>query len=231
MTTRSKDARIAGVLYTSTFIGAVRLLYIPNKLFVAGNAAISAANIARHETLFRFGIFADVLAGVALLFVTLALYRLFRDVDKGLAVLMVILGSLLVVPIYYLNTLNDVGMLLFARGEGSFAVFPKLQRDAFVQLFLDLHAQGNRVNEIFWGLWLIPMGVLTYRSRFLPRWIGIWLVLNSLPYLATACTGFFWPQYQGTVWDSLFPLSLGEVAMMLWLVIMGAKETSLVATA
>ena len=78
-------------------------------------------------------------------------------------------------------------------------------------------------NEIFWGLWLIPFGILVYKSRFPPRILGLWLILSGLPYLATSLTGFLWPQYADRVWNTLFPIAFGEGAIMLWLLIKGAK--------
>ena len=107
------------------------------------------------------------------IFLTLALYRLLKGVDQDLARLMVILGSLMVTPIYFLNTLNDVAALLLARGADFLSVFDKPQRDALAMLFLRLHHGGVVANEIFWGLWLFPFGLLVYRSRFLPRILGV----------------------------------------------------------
>lgn len=219
-----KDARIAGLLYVLLGIVApVRLIYIPNKLIVSGNASATANNIAAHETLFRLGILSDLVGATIAIFVTLALYRLLKGVDQRLAVLMVILGSLMVTPIYFVNTVNDAAALLLVRGADFLSVFDKPQRDAMAMLFLRLHHAGVVANEIFWGLWLIPFGLLVYRSRFLPRWLGVWLILNSLPYLATSFAGVLFPRYEATVWNLSFPLPLGEVAAMLWLLIKGIK--------
>lgn len=227
-----KDARIAGLLYVLLgMLGPVRLIYIPNKLIVSGNAAATANNIATHETLFRFGIISDLLCATIVIFVTLALYRLLKGVDQRLAVLMVILGSLMVTPIYFMNTVNDAAALLLVRGADFLSVFDKPQRDAMAMLFLRLHHAGIVANEVFWGLWLIPFGLLVYHSRFLPRWLGVWLILNSLPYLATSFAGVLFPRYEATVWNMGFPLSLGEVAAMLWLLIKGVKVQPLAATA
>ena len=229
MTTLSKNARVAGLLYLSIMPGVLRLIYIPNKLFVAGNATATANNIAAHQTLFRLGIVSDLVCSTMLIFLTLALYRLFKEVDRDLARLVVILGSLMVTPIYFLNTVNDAAALLFARGADALAVFDKPQRDAFVRFFLDLHFQGVLANEIFWGLWLFPFGLLVYRSRFLPRILGVWLMLACFGYLALSFTGFLFPQYQDTVWKIASPITAGELAIMLWLLIMGAKPRGLAA--
>jgi len=224
MTSLSRNARVAGLLYLTLLTAPLRLIYIPNKLFVTGNATATANNIAAHQTLFRLGILSDLLTGTMAIFLTLALYRLFEEVDQGLARLVVILGSLMVTPIYFLNTLNDVAALLFARGADFLSVFDKPQRDAFAMLFLRLHHHGVLANEIFWGLWLLPFGILVYRSRFLPRILGIWLVINCFAYLAVSMTGFLLPQYQVKVWNIVSPATLGELAIMLWLLVMGAKE-------
>lgn len=219
-----KNARIAGALYVLLgIVGPLRLIYIPNKLFVTGNAAATANNIAAHEMLFRFGILSDLIGATIVIFVTLALYRLLKDVDQGLAVVMVILGSLMVTPIYFVNTINDAAALLFARGTDFLSVFDKAQRDAFVMVFLRLHHAGVLANEIFWGLWLFPLGLLIYRSRFLPRFLGVWLMLACFAYLALSFTGILVPQYEDKVFTLTQPLMVGEVATMLWLLIRGAN--------
>lgn len=231
MTSLSRNARVAGFLYLTLLTAPLRLLYIPGKLFVRGDATATANNIAAHQMLFRLGILSDLFTATMVIFLALALYRLFKEVDEGLARLVVILGALMVTPIYFLNTINDAAALLLARGADFLSVFDKPQRDALAMMFLRLHGHGILVNEIFWGLWLLPFGLLVYRSRFLPRILGVWLILNCFAYLATSVTGLMWPQYEQTVSNWLFPVMFGELAMMLWLIIMGAKERQPMATA
>ena len=230
MTSLSKNARVAGLLYiVASVVGFVRLGYIPKVLFVHGNLAATANNIAAHESLFRLGLVSELLGGVLWLFVPLALYRLLKEVDGDLAILMVILGSLMQVPLFFVNVVNDAAALLFARGADFLSVFDKTQRDAFVRLFLNLHHQLDLANMIFWGLWLLPFGLLVYRSRFLPRFLGVWLILACFAWLALSFTGFLLPAYEDTVYTITQPVVLGEVVTMLWLVIMGAKERRLAA--
>jgi len=231
MTSLSKNARIAGLLYLTLTTAPLRLIYIPSKLFVTGNASVTANNIAKHEMLFRLGIVSDLFTATMTIFLTLALYRLFEKVDLGLARLVVILGSLTVTPIYFLNTINDAAALLLARGADFLSVFDKGQRDALMMVFLRMHGHGVLANEVFWGLWLFPFGLLVYRSRFLPRILGVWLMLNCFAYLATSLTGILWPAYEQTVSNWLFPVMFGEVAIMLWLIIMGAREARPMTTA
>jgi hypothetical protein len=204
-------------------------MYIPNTLFVYGNATATAANVAAHESLFRLGIVSTAVGAVLWLFVPLALYRLLKGVDQTLAVLMVILGSLMQVPLFLVNTVTDVAALLVARGGGYLSVFDKPQRDAFARLFLDLHHQLDLVNLIFAGLWLFPFGLLVYKSRFLPRFLGVWLIIACFAWLAFSFTGLLFPAYADRAFSITQPIALGEVATMLWLVIMGAKEQRLAA--
>ena len=224
MSSTHNPGRVAGFLYLILVVTApLRLMYIPSTLFVRGDATATANNIAAHEWLFRMGIVADLLTGTIAIFVVLALYRLLKEVDQYLAALMVILGGLMVVPIYFLNTLNDAATLLLVRGADFLSVFEKPQREALAMLFLRLHHHGVVANEIFWGLWLFPFGVLVYRSRFLPRVLGIWLIINGFAYLAISFTGLLLPQYEDMVFKIAFPALVGEMAIMLWLVIKGAK--------
>src|SRR5262249_691341 len=219
-----KAARTAGALYLLLgMVGPVRLIYIPSALIVRDSATATANNIVLHESLFRFGIVSDLLTGLFALCVTLALYQLFKAVDQKLAVLLVILGSLMVTPIYFLNTLNDAAALMLARGTAYSGAFNQSQREALVMLFLGLHRHGVVVSEISWGLWLLPFGLLVIRSGFLPRFLGVWLIINCFAYLAVSFVALLLPQYEATVSNFLFPALFGEVAIMLWLLIRGAR--------
>ena len=100
-------------------------------------------------------------------------------------------------------------------------------------LFLNLHGQGFVVAEIFWGLWLFPLALLVYRSRFLPRFLGVWLALAGFAWVILSLTGVLSPQYYDKVFRFSYsqPAFFGEIALMLWLVIKGAKPPALDATA
>jgi uncharacterized protein DUF4386 len=227
MTPTRRNARIAGFLYLLLALaGPVRLIYIPNALFVRGDAPATVNNIVAHEMLFRLGIVSDLFCGTILIFLVLALYRLFRDVDHYLAVLVVILGGVLPAAIDFFIVLNDSAALILARGANFLSVFDNAQRNALAMLFLRMHDQEILAAEIFWGLWLIPLGMLTYRSRLLPRFLGVWLIVNGFAYLMMSMTGLLLPPYQTTIENIVFPALTGEVAFLLWLLIMGAKERS-----
>ena len=232
MTPTSKNARIAGFLYLLlAIVGPLRLMYIPKTLFVPGNAAATVANIAAHETLFRLGIVGVLFCGTIIIFVTLALYRLFKEVDQSLAVLVVILGGVLPAALDFFIVLNDSAALILARGADFLSVFDKPQRDALAMLFLRMHGQAILAAEIFWGLWLLPLGMLTYKSRFLPRFLGVWLIINGFGYLAISLTGLLLPGYSSRVEAITFPALVGELAFLLWLLIRGAREQTVTAPA
>ena len=200
----------------------LRLIYIPSALFVHGNAAATAGNIAAHEMLFRLGMVSDLFCGSILIFIVLALYRLLKGVDQSLAVLMVIVGGVMPATIDFLNVLNDAAALVLVRGADFLSAFDKPQRDALAMLFLHLHGREVVAAEILWGLWLFPLGMLVYRSRFVPRFLGVWLIVNGFAYLITSLTGLLLPQYEDRVSNIVFPALLGEIALVLWLVIKGA---------
>jgi hypothetical protein len=226
MNSIQNPGRLAGFLYLLLVVLApLRLVYIPSALFVTGDATATVNNIAAHQLLFRLGIVSDLLCGAILIFLVLALYRLFHGVDRKLAVLMVILGGILPATIDFVNVTNDAAALLLVRGADFLAVFEKPQREALAILFLRLHHQQIVAAEILWGLWLFPLAILIYKSRFLPRFLGIWLIINGLAYLTISFTGLLWPQYEVTVSNIAFPALLGEMAIMLWLLIKGANPT------
>jgi len=232
MSSSNNPGRVAGFLYLLlVLVGPVRLIYIPSKLFVTGNATATVNNIAAHEWLFRFGMVADLVGAVVLIFLVLAFYRLFKDVDQYLAVLVVILGGVMPALINFVNVVSDAGALMVVRGADFLSAFDKPQRDALVMLFLRLHHHQNTAAEMLWGLWLLPLAILVYRSRFLPRFLGVWLVINGFAYVILSFTGLLLPQYQNKVFIISQPALFGELALMLWLVIKGAKPPALDAAA
>src|SRR5437667_4472159 len=229
MSSARNPGRVAGYWYLLlVLLGPLRLIYIPNKLFVHGDAAPTAGNIGAHELRFRFVMLSDRFGAVVLIFLVLAFYRLFKGVDQQLAVLLVIVGGVMPALISFVNVVSDAGALMVARSGGAggvdfLSVFDKPQRDALVLLFLRLHHAQIVAAEILWGLWLFPMGALAYKSRFLPRFIGVWLIINGVAYIVLSLTGLFFPDYQDKVFVYSQPALFGELAIMLWLVFKGAS--------
>ncbi len=219
--------RLAGLLYVIASIpGFFALLYVPGKLIVDGNATATANNIAAHETLFRFGIAADLVGQVLFIFVALALYDLLKGVNPRHALSMLTL-ILVAIPIAFLNEVNSVAALTLVRGGDFLSPFDKPQRDALAALFLHLRGGGFEVAGIFWGLWLFPLGWLVYSSGFIPRILGVLLMIGCFAYLANSFTSLTLPRYEEVVSRWISPLQLVEVVFMLWLLIKGAKPKPL----
>jgi Domain of unknown function (DUF4386) len=224
MSSTHNPGRVAGLWYLVLIaIGPLFLIYIPNKLFVHGNAAATVNNIAAHERLFRIGILAELVGGVVLIFLVLAFYRLFESVDPSLAVLVIILGGVMPAVIYFVNVVNDFAALMVAQNADFLSVFDKPQRDALAMVFLRLHNYQIDASLVLAGAWLFPLATLVYRSRFLPRFLGIWLAIGGFGWLILSLTAIVAPQYQDKLFAIFQPAFLGEIALTLWLVIKGAK--------
>ena len=227
MSSTRNPGRFAGLLYVLMSIpGFFALLYVPSKLIVHGNASATASNIAASETLFRLGIVANLISQAGFIFVALALYDLLKGVNPRQAVLMVTL-IVVSIPIAFLNEVNAIAALVLVRGPDFLSIFEKPQREAMAMLFLNLHSHGFDVAAIFWGLWLFPLGLLVYRSGFLPRVLGVLLILNGFTYPANSFTSLLLPQYEHIVSRWMMPLGFGELVFMFWLLIKGANPEPL----
>ena len=231
MDSLNRKARIAGLLYLLLVIpGPFSLIYLPSILIVRGNATATASNVLSHETLSRLWIVSDLAGAVFFILLVMALYRLLSGVNKAHASLMVAL-VLVSAAVSLVNVLSNIAAFTLFRGGEFLAVLDKPQRDAFAMLFLRVHGEGNIINETFWGLWLVPFGILVFRSGFLPRFLGVWLIVNGFAYVALSFTGLLLPDHYSVAFRIAQPLLLGELAILLWLLIKGAKAPPLAAAA
>jgi hypothetical protein len=218
-----RAARLTGLLYLVVVLaGPFVLLYVPGKLFVAGDASATARNILAHESLFRAHIAVGLVSELFFVASVLALYRLLKGVHADLAGLMVVL-NLLIAPLALLGIANEVAALALLRGGDFLRAFDAPQRDALALLLLELDRKGVLVSEVFWGLWLLPLGALVWRSGFLPRFLGAWLTANGFAYVAISATAFLAPGQQRAVLTAATPVLLGEVALTLWLLVFGVR--------
>ena len=223
MSLTRNPGRFAGLLYVLTsIVGFFSMGYVPGKLIVHGNATATASNISASEMLFRLGIAGAIVGQAGFIFVALALYDLLKGVSRRQASLMVIL-IVVSIPIAFVNELNSIAALFLVRGSDFLSVIEKPQRDALAMLFIKLHGQGFVLAEMFWGLWLFPLGLLVYRSRFLPRFLGAWLGLAGVAWVIESLTGILWPLHLDKMDSYLQPAIIGEIAFMLCLLIKGAK--------
>src|SRR5688572_31850201 len=224
MNENKKTARIAGLLYLVVALtGAFSIMYVPTTLIVPGNATATAASITSSEFLFRLGIASGLICQICFIFLVLTLHRLLKAVDQAYATAMVAL-VIVAVPIAFLNMLNYLAVLILSSGAGFLSAFTTTQLHSLIMVFLNLHEQGIAVVELFWGLWLFPFGVLVYKSGFLPRVLGVLLMIACVAYLADSFTSLLWPRHKDFVSSlTAAPAGLGEFAIMLWLLIKGVK--------
>jgi len=223
MNATKKQARVAGLLYLlASIIGFFCLAYVPGKLIVSGDATATANRIRASETLLRLGIASELIAFTIFIFVVLALYRLFKAVSEKHAVAMATL-LLISIPISLLNLLNEIAALVLVSGTSFLSAFEKGQLDALAYMFLRLHGQGFIVAQIFWGLWLFPFGILVIRSGFIPRFLGYLLFIAASGYLASSFTSLLLPSYRHLVDQFAMLLEAGELPIIFWLLIWGAK--------
>jgi hypothetical protein len=219
-------ARTAGLLYLIVVLtGIFSLGYVPSQV-AGGDPGRTLSSIAANETLFRLGIAAGLTCYVAFLVLPLALYRLLGHVDRAAAVMMVAFAAASV-PISMVNTIHRLEILTLIRGVDYPGAFTPGQLNGRVLLALDQYRNGLLVSEIFWGLWLLPLGYLVFTSRMLPRMLGVLLMVGCFGYLATSFGAVLGRSMPGYV---TLPAALGEIGTCLWLLIMGARPAAVPST-
>ncbi|MCP4901282.1 MAG: DUF4386 domain-containing protein [bacterium] len=224
MNSTKKKARFAGVLYLLLAItGIVSLLYVPGKLIVNGDAAATVSNIVSSETLFRTGITVGLIANIVFALLALALYRLFREIDKSLSMLMVAL-VLISVSASFANACSEIAALIIIEDPEFLSTFDKPQLDSLAYLFIRIHSWGLQAIQVFWGLWLFPFGILVWKSRFIPKIIGASLFVAGTAYIISFITFYLLPQLASSLSTLLMIMEAGELPVILWLLVVGAKE-------
>jgi Domain of unknown function (DUF4386) len=215
-------ARRAGALYFLFLIMGLVDMYGFPRFVVPGDATATARNIMSAELSYRIGMLADLVTLLLFIFLVVSLYKLLKGVDKWHAMLMVLLVSV-GVAIGLANLLNKSAPLILLSGAGYLAVFTKPQLDALALGFLSVNDVGNTVDAAFWGLWLFPFGILVIKSGLFPRVLGILLIVAGCALVTNSVTSIVLPAYEHVVSRAMTPLSLGELPIIFWLLIKGAK--------
>jgi hypothetical protein len=216
-----KTARVAAFVFLIIFfLGMSTELFVRPGIIVSGDAAATVKNIAASEALFRLSLVSDLIRQMFLMLLPLVLYKLLEPVNKNIASLMVIF-ALVSVPISMLNELNHFAVLLLSSGAGYLTAFKADQLNALVMFFLELRKYGTFIPQFF-SLWVLLLGYLVFKSGFLPRILGILLMLGGICYTVPAVLFFLFPYFDATIFG-LFAF-IGELLFYLWLLIRGVKD-------
>lgn len=227
-----KLARVAGIWYAAlTAFSVFGVMYAASKFYVPHDAAATAARIASGQWLFRLGIASDLAGQACFLFAGLAFYKLFKAVDKDQAramLALVVAG----VPVAFLDMLGKFAPLVLL-GDSSFAkAFEPAQLQALAMLFIELQKYGILIVGVFWGLWLLPLGILVFKSGYFPKVLGILLAINCAAYLVDTFMAVVFPEARAMVLPILNAFEIiGEVSFLLWLLAIGARSPARTASA
>lgn len=203
-------------------IGLIGLMYLPSLFIVRGDAAATARKILDSEFLYRTWVAVDLAGNILFVFVVLAVYQLLKEVNRVHATLMMVL-ALVSVPLSLVNTAAMTAPLVLLSGADFLAPLDQHQLEALAYAFLRLRGQGIVVASAFWGLWLLPFGLLVYRSGFIPKIIGVLLWVAGVGYLLECVVSLLAPA--NSTFDTVFRvLEIGELPIVFWLLIMGARE-------
>ena len=220
-----KTGHLAGLLYVLLALtGMFGILYVPTQLIVGDDPVQTALNIQNNEFLYRAGIMAQLACQTLFVYLVLTLYQLFKKVNKTYTIQMVTL-VVVSIPISFTIMAFQVAGLVMSNEPEYLSSFDSEQLNALSLMFYKLYQQGVIIAQIFWGLWLIPFGLLVYQSKFLPKLIGIFLVAGGVGYVIASTRILLFPDVSDLV-DQIatIPSALGEFSAMLWLLIKGIKE-------
>jgi hypothetical protein len=216
-------ARISGLTYLILIItGIFGLVYIPSTLIVWSSPDVTASNIKASEFLFRLGILSEIICFLAFILLPLFLYELLKSVSRIASALMVIF-ALISIPVAFINILNKINVLLLLSGAEYLNKIPQDQLHSQVMYLLASFNNGTMLSNIFWGAWLFPLGYLVFKSNFLPKILGIFLMVGCFGYLIEFVTRFLFSVTE-IPWYVSLPSSIGEFGICLWLLIFGVKK-------
>ncbi|UGV41376.1 DUF4386 domain-containing protein [Methanococcoides orientis] len=219
-----KAARVAGLLYLMIFVfGIFAEAFVRQSLIVPGDAATTVNNIMASESLFRLGFVSDLIMITSFLLLPMALYVVLNVINKNHALLMVIF-ALISVPIMFVNMILHYAPLLLLSGADYLTVFEADQLHALVMFFFDLYTAGVWIATIFHGLWLLPFGYLVYKSGYIPRILGVLLIIGCFGYMIESFTFFLLPpSYVVITYPGLAVATIAELSITFWLLLKGGK--------
>ena len=218
-----KTARMAGLFYLIFILTTVLATYVRSQFIVSGDAATTAYNIVASQGLFRVGFVTELVSAVFFLLAAWSLYVLLKPVNKNLALLFLLL-NLGGVAVECINVLNLYAALQFLSGANYLTAFQTGQLQAMAMSYLNLYTNGFLIAQIFFSAWLLPLGYLVYKSRFLPKFLGLLLILDFFGNMSWFLQGFLLPNYGILAYPGNVISFIAEISITLWLLIMAVKE-------
>jgi len=213
-------ARIAGVFYLVTILARMLVeIFVRNRLVVSDDAAATATNIMAHEPLFRWGFAGDIISFASYVALTALLYELFKPVNRSLSLVAAFFG-LVASVVQAISSLFHLAPLFLLGGATCLRVFTVDQLQALALLFLRLRAATyHNIGLVFFGLYLLLVGILILRSTFLPCLLGVLMVLAGLSYVP-----FLSPPLARSLqpYILVFP-GVGQISLCLWLLVVGVN--------
>lgn len=218
MTSRQRSAWRAGWFYLAFLaIGLFTFLYVPSKVIASGDPVLTTQVIRSNEPLLRFGTWAGLMGQVVFLFLAMELYRVFEQVDANYARLMVAF-VLVAIPIAFAAILAQAACLAVLNDSRILRAFGDEEQRALALFFYDSYELGIRAVGLFWGLWLWPLGRLVVKSGFMPKALGVLLIVGCFAYLIDASVALLVPAQHKVVSNIVsLPMAIGELAMIFWL--------------
>jgi hypothetical protein len=220
------NARMAGVFYLIFILTTVLASYIRSTIIVSGDAATTANNIMGSELFFRIGFVTELVSAVFFLLAAWALYVLLKPVNKNLALLFLLL-NLGGVAVECINALNLFAAIQLLSGANYLNVFQTGQLQAMAMSSLNSYTNGFLIAQIFFSAWLLPLGYLVYKSRFLPKFLGLLLILDFFANMSWFLQGFLLPDYKILAYPGNAISFIAEISLTVWLLIMAVKDTKI----
>jgi hypothetical protein len=230
LNSRSSVARLAGLFYLIFILTFVLAAYVRSQIIVSGDAAATAHNISTSELLFRSGFVIEIVSALFFVLAAWALYVLLKPVNKDLALLFLLL-NLGGAAVECINMLNLFAAIQLLSGADYLNVFSADQLQAQALSYLDLYASGIVLAQIFFAAWLLPLGYLVYRSGFLPKLLGILLIIDFFGDMSWFLQFFMLPGYPVISYPGLALSFIAEISLTLWLLFKGVKGTGQASTA
>lgn len=219
----SSTARLAGVFWLLTILTGGFAMFAAGRHVLYGDAAATAANVLAHESSYRVGIVANLIAGVCYLAATLFVYELLKPVNRILSLLAAFF-SLAGCTIGALGSGIQLAPLVVLGGAQPVSVFTVEQLQGLALTFLRLGAQVSNISFAFFGLHCLLVGSLILRATFLPRTVGALMAFGGLGWLTLSFANLLSPSFGLSLFPYILaPGILGEVSLTLWLLVRGVN--------